>query len=76
MEYKEIPSEHDVIAALERLNGHATARKLCEELVDKGHPRRDSQLAIQRTEERGLIVVEHDWSVRLPQSGRSPLSFD
>ena len=64
MAYAEIPSDNQVVAALNALGGTATARALCEKLVDEGHPRRDSQLAIQRTVERGRITVDSDWTLR------------
>ena len=65
MPYKEVPSDEQVKAALAGLGGHATAQKLCDTLVEAGHPRRDSQLAIQRTVERSGMVVQSDWTLRL-----------
>lgn len=67
MPYAEIPSDDEVVTALAQLGGHATAAALCEELVKANHPRRDSQLAIQRASERGRVVVASDWSLRLPE---------
>lgn len=63
MAYAEIPSDAEVVQALKDLGGHATAAELCDKLVSEKHPRRDSQLAIQRASERGLIVVGLDWTV-------------
>ncbi len=65
MAYTEIPSDSDVMAALKKLNGRATAARLCDELVAAGHPRRDSQLAIQRAVERTDLIVDPDWTLRL-----------
>ena len=67
MPYAEIPSDPEVVEALQRLGGQATAAVLCEELVKAGHPRRDCQLAIQRASERGRVVVASDWTLRLPE---------
>lgn len=61
MPYVEIPSDEQVVAALRALGGHAVARVLCEKLVVDGHPRRDSQLAIQRAVERGRVSLGTDW---------------
>lgn len=65
MPYEEIPSDDQVVAALALLGGQSTAQKLCDALVEAGHPRRDSQLAIQRSSERGRITVQPDWTLRL-----------
>lgn len=59
----EIPSDDDVVAALNELGGHATAGLLCRKLVDDGHLRLRSQLAIQRAAERGRLLVNSDWSL-------------
>ena len=59
----EIPSDDDVVAALNELGGHATARLLCRKLVEDGHLRLRSQLAIQRAAERGRLLVNSDWSL-------------
>lgn len=67
MAYTEIPSDDQVVEALRKLSGHATAVALCKALEDAGHPRRDSQLAIQRAAERGRLVLQPDWSVRVAQ---------
>ena len=61
MRYTEIPSDDTVVSALEEIGASATASALCEQLVRNGHPRRDSQLAIQRAAERGRISVGSDW---------------
>jgi hypothetical protein len=66
MPYTEIPSDEEVVAALRALGGHASARSLCDKLVAEGHPRRDSQLAIQRAAERGRLTVAKDWTLSLP----------
>lgn len=65
MPYEEIPSDEQVTATLAGLGGQATAQELCNALVEAGHPRRDSQLAIQRTTERGGIAVQSDWTLSL-----------
>lgn len=64
MRYQEIPSDDEVVGALAKLGGQTTALALCNALVDAGHPRRDSQLAIQRAAERGRIEVQTDWTLR------------
>ncbi|MDQ0998052.1 hypothetical protein QFZ34_003234 [Phyllobacterium ifriqiyense] len=66
MPYAEIPSDDAVVYALRSLGGRATAAKLCDELVKNKHPRRDSQLAIQRASERERILVGSDWTLCLP----------
>jgi hypothetical protein len=58
----EVPSDDQVIEALQELHGAANARVLCAKLMDKGHGRLASQLAIQRTAERGKIVLRDDWT--------------
>lgn len=63
MPYAEIPSDDVVVQALIELGGRATAAQLCNELVKTSHPRRDSQLAIQRASERGRILVGSDWTL-------------
>lgn len=65
MAYREIPSDHQVVATLRDLGGTATALDLCERLVRDGHPRRDSQLAIQRAAERGLIAIGSGWRLSI-----------
>ena len=65
MAYIEIPSDAEVVAALADLGGSATAIDLLEKLVSAKHPRRDSQLAIQRAAERGRILILPDWSLQL-----------
>jgi len=59
----EIPSDNDVVVALERLGGSATAIKLCRRLMEDGHPEWQCQLAIQRAAERGKIDVRDDWTL-------------
>ncbi|MEP2735350.1 MAG: hypothetical protein ABJP34_03550 [Erythrobacter sp.] len=56
----EIPSDAEVVAVLGALGGAATALALCDGLVARGHPRGDSQLAIQRAAERGKIAINDD----------------
>ena len=58
--------DDEVVEALKNLGGSATALALCNALVSKGHPRPDSQLAIQRSAERGKIAVGADWQLSLP----------
>lgn len=53
----EIPADEVVVAMLEQLGDGASARDLCEALVDAGHPLGKSQMAIQRTAERGKIAI-------------------
>jgi hypothetical protein len=59
----EVPSDDEVVKALASLNGVATARALCAKLVEAGHPRLASQLAIQRAAERGRIGIRDDWQL-------------
>lgn len=61
----EVPSDDEVVAALQALSGNTTALRLCESLIQNGHPRLQSQLAIQRAAERGKIYVWSDWSLHL-----------
>jgi hypothetical protein len=63
----EVPSDEEVIEVLGGFNGHATALQLCEALMQRQHPRLQSQLAIQRTAERGKIYIWSDWSLSLEQ---------
>ena len=58
----EVPSDDEVIEVLQALNGAANARELCAHLMEKGHSRLESQLAIQRAAERGKIVLRNDWT--------------
>lgn len=59
----EIPSDEAVVAALVALGPSVSARALCEALVEAGHPRDRSQLAIQRAAERGKIAINKDLSL-------------
>lgn len=59
----EIPKDEEVMAVLAELGERTTARRLCEELVARGHPIGKSQLAIQRTAERGKICINDDWTL-------------
>jgi hypothetical protein len=61
----EVPTDDEVIATLRGLGGSTTALKLCDALMKNDHPRLQSQLAIQRTAERGKIHVWSDWSINL-----------
>lgn len=59
----EIPSDSEVLAQLTRLGHNIAAKKLCEALVQAGHPLRESQIAIQRAAERGKIKINDDLSL-------------
>jgi hypothetical protein len=59
----EVPSDAEVVATLQELGDRITARDLCIKLIAAGHPKRQSQLAIQRAAERGKITVNSDWSL-------------
>ena len=59
----EIPADEVVVAMLVKMGERASARDLCEALVDAGHPRGKSQIAIQRTAERGKIRINDDWTL-------------
>lgn len=63
MAYSEVPSDDEVVAVLIKIGDHTSARVLCDALVAGGHPRPDSQLAIQRAAERGRINVAKDWTL-------------
>ncbi|TCT37280.1 hypothetical protein EDC90_101917 [Martelella mediterranea] len=63
MPYPEIPSDDTVVSALEKIGDNATASELCDRLVELKHSRRASQLAIQRTVERGRISIGSDWKL-------------
>ncbi len=63
MARNEIPSDNEVVDALNVLNGHASAVALCELLVRNGHDRADAQLAIQRATERRRLVINKDWTL-------------
>jgi len=63
---REIPSDDEVVAMLNQLGGHADALKLCRALMEAGHPKLQSQLAIQRAAERRRLVVNADWTLSLP----------
>ena len=73
MSYNEILLDAQVVAALTALGSRTTALKLCEKLVLEGHPRRDSQLAIQRAAERGAITINADWSLSVAER-REPVA--
>ena len=62
---REVPSDEQVLEALEQLGGRADALALCQALMSQGHPELQSQLAIQRTAERGKLLVERDWTLSL-----------
>lgn len=59
----EIPSDEVVLAMLVRMGDRVTARDLCEHLVEAGHSRGQSQIAIQRAAERGKIAINGDLSL-------------
>ena len=59
----EIPSDEVVLALLVEMGERVSARALCERLVDAGHPRGQSQIAIQRAAERGKIAINDDLSL-------------
>lgn len=59
----EVPSDNQVVEALHELGGHADALALCTQLMNSGHPRLQSQLAIQRAAERGRLSVNRDWTL-------------
>lgn len=59
----EIPSDDQVVAMLQSLGDHVTARALCAALIGGGYPVRQSQIAIQRAAERGRILVNDDWTL-------------
>lgn len=63
----EVPSDEEVMEALSQLGGRATAMKLCDALMQGDHPRLQSQLAIQRTAERGKIYIWSDWTLGLTE---------
>ena len=63
----EVPSDEEVVETLGQLEGRTTALKLCEALMQRGHARLQSQLAIQRTAERGKIHIWSDWTLSLDE---------
>jgi hypothetical protein len=63
----EVPSDNEVVQTLTALGGHADAVQLCRALMDAGHPRLQSQLAIQRAAERRRLLVNRDWTLSVPQ---------
>lgn len=65
MSYSEIPSDQEVVDALKSLGSDATAVEILNKLFEAGHPRRDCQLAIQRSIERGLMKIGSDWRIKL-----------
>lgn len=58
----EVPSDNEVVAALEAMGGRADASALLERLTGEGHSPRLTQLAIQRAADRGRLKLERDWS--------------
>lgn len=64
---REVPSDNEVVETLLGLGGHADAVTLCKTLMDRGHPQRQSQLAIQRAAERGRLIVNRDWTLSIPE---------
>jgi hypothetical protein len=63
----EIPSDDDVVAALNMLGGGATALQLRDELVGQSHGKSRCELAIQRAVDRGRIFIWRDWTVHLDE---------
>lgn len=59
----EIPSDDQVVAVLAGLADRVTAKTLCAALIADGHPARQSQVAIQRSVERGRIRMNDDWTL-------------
>lgn len=59
----EIPSDEVVLAMLVEMGERVSARSLCNKLVEAGHPRGQSQIAIQRAAERGKIAINGDLSL-------------
>lgn len=65
----EIPSDDEVVEVLAELGSQTPARTLCLALVERQHPLRESQIAIQRAAERGRILVNADWTLSpLPEA--------
>lgn len=67
----ERPRDEDVVAKLAELGGQATAQELFEALIgaDRDLSPRQTQLAIQRVYDRGLIALGGDWKLRVvPQN--------
>jgi hypothetical protein len=62
----EIPSDDQVVEALEALNGSATALELRDRLMRDGHRQSRCELAIQRARVRGRIWIAHDLRIVLP----------
>ena len=65
MAHLEIPSDDQVVEALERLNGHATAIELRDTLMADNHSKSRCELAIQRAADRGRIHILRDWTLSL-----------
>lgn len=63
MPYKNVPTSGQVADELGRLGSRATAYELCQALVARGFPRRDSQLAIQRAADAKAIEIGADWTL-------------
>lgn len=63
----ERPSDEVVVAQLAELNGEATAQQLLDALLaaDENLSARQTQLAIQRVYDRGLITLGKDWKLRV-----------
>lgn len=68
MNHHEVPSDQQVVDALLALDTpQVDAVTLCEKLMEGGHPRLQSQLAIQRAAERGRLAVNSDWTLSVTQ---------
>lgn len=64
----EVPSDQQVVDAFIALgSAKVDAVTLCQKLMDGGHPRLQSQLAIQRAAERGRLSVNSDWTLSVSQ---------
>lgn len=57
-----IPSDEDVVAALNALNGRADATALVERLTTMGHSQGKAQLAVQQAFDHKRILLNEDWT--------------
>lgn len=69
----EKPSDEQVVACLNELGGEATAQALLDALLesDETFSPRQTQLAIQRAYDRGLIALGQDWKLRIAQAAQA-----
>jgi len=63
-----IPSDDDVVAALNALNGRADATALVGQLTAMGHSQGKSQLAIQQAFDHKRILLNEDWTFGVAQT--------